>query len=320
MSEGSVQWSVGKSTKVDPLANEILLRGISVSPRHLKLNVGDSYKLNVDLIPKNATFGTIEWFACDFNYVTLKPKIGIESDVVKLDSRGKVTAMLLGQARITARIFIESRSFSAGIELCRVMVIEKTDVPPGTITVDGFGGWYNPSDVNTGVKHRVPRFVQIGAGPCFGYCEMMGDYYLRYRNVDINDFFANRRGTTNGRFNKYLDDDDRAQWVNTVVEKKNFSDFNELKTVLIRELDLGKPVIVSRRTNRTDGGTNYNHAALVVAYKGNGAEEKDFILIDPLRSQDFPTTYAEFRRKFPSNTTGLDYVNLTRTFVKPEKV
>jgi len=295
MSEGSVQWSVGKPIKVDPLANEVLLRGISVSPRLLKLNVGDSYKLNVDLIPKNATFGTIEWFACDFNYATLKPKIGIESDVVELGSRGNVTAMLLGQARITARIFIESRSFSAGNELCRVMVIEKTDVPPGTITVDGFGGWYNPSDANTGVKNRLARFVQMKSGPCVAYSIMMGDHYLNHYKVNPTTYF-------NDKVKTYLSG---VHATAACTDLTNRHEFN--RTTLKEQLDAGRPVVISGQNSR---GTD--HFAVAVAYNGNINNDNNIIVVDPLYKDtitgtliDFPMTFKKFKEAFPNNATNI---------------
>jgi len=192
---------------------------------------------------------------------------------------------------------------------------------PEPITQDGFGGWYYPDVLNEGVKSRVARFVQMGSGPCFAYCEMMGDYYLRFRDIDVNEFFNNRfiKGAY-GNKDSYGNDiayliGNNAQWVNTKVEDGDFSDFEDLKPVLIRELNLGKPVIISRRTKKNNGTTEYNHGALVVAYKGEGETEEDFILIDPYYpNTSFPLTYAEFRVKYPSNTVGFGYINQTRIF------
>lgn len=319
-----VTWTTWDGQKYLPFNGETPIRRVNVTPRRLNLYVGEEYQLQTKIEPSDATTGTVMWGAIDFDEVARIPIIEVKSERLMLNGGGTVYAQREGQARVFLKIFLD-RGVATANNVCEVFIRNKTSDIPSSITADGFGGWYNPTSLNKGVNHRVPRFVQMRAGPCFGYCEMMGDHYLRYRNVDVHEFFNNRFRKSHRNENAYLEEGnngnlDRALWVNTEDIPKNFSDFNELKVTLIEELDKGKPIITSRRTRRTDGRPDYNHAVLVVAYIGNGVREEDFIVIDPWHSYNLPMTYADFRRNFPNNTQELNYINRTRTFMIPERM
>ncbi|MDE7193579.1 MAG: C39 family peptidase, partial [Oscillospiraceae bacterium] len=127
---------------------------------------------------------------------------------------------------------------------------------------------------------------------------MSGDYNLHYYNKNIDnaqeienakDFFANRYE------NEYLDDDGYAQWQNFTT-KETYT-MSKMRT----ELDNGKPVVVLG--NKTCGDDKTRHAALVVAYTGNGTSLSSFTVIDPWYSVVFPTTYYEFHNRYPHPTT-----------------
>lgn len=171
-----------------------------------------------------------------------------------------------------------------------------SDVP--NPLVEGFGGWYLRGSSSKGVVGKVPRFVQMNWGPCIAYAVMSGDYNLHYFNGNIDndqeiqnakDFFADRYK------NNYLDASGNAQYQNfTTKETYTMSKMRA-------ELDNGKPVVVLG--NKTCGDDKTRHAALVVAYTGNGTSLSNFTVIDPWYSVVFPTTYYEFHNRYPHPTT-----------------
>lgn len=178
---------------------------------------------------------------------------------------------------------------------------------PSSMTSDGFGGWYVLVLGNTkGVITRVPRFVQMTANPCVAYTIMMGYYYLLNRNnatvptaqnasdwfkAKVSDYYSSSTGATGAAMN--------------LVNKTSYS-----LAGMKAQLDLGKPVAI---TGKSSGGTP--HMALAVAYIGNGNSIDQYAVIDPLYSAAFPTTFAEFKTRFPNNASNwLTYDNPMCTF------
>jgi len=201
-------------------------------------------------------------------------------------TNGLVDAGRAGTATITVR----SVADTSKIATCAVTVVAGTSDVPNPINADGFGGWYNsPSSKTTGTNNRVPRFVHINPGPCLAYSIMMGCHYLYHSSVNPTTFFNNR--FTNG----YIDSGGFAQW-------EGFVDIHNHNLATIRsQLHSGKPVVVSGNNN------NYDHFALIVAFRNNGTANSDFIVIDPLRTPQtgypqFPTTFAAFKSSFQNDT------------------
>jgi hypothetical protein len=163
-----------------------------------------------------------------------------------------------------------------------------SDVPLSLVR-DGFDGWYNPVCSNKGVRKRVPRFVQIDSGSCLAYSIMMGSHCLNHSTVDPTTFFNDRYK------NGYINSNGGAIW-------DSFTDIqNNNHVTMVNQLNLGRPVVVLGRTNKS-GVTNYDHFVLVVAYSGNGNCDGHFIVIDPLSSRSSPKTFAEFKANFPNDT------------------
>lgn len=71
--------------------NVINVSGITVSPTNLELTIGDIEQLTATIMPENATDKTIIWSSDKTNIVTV-------------DDSGKVTAIAVGNATVTAKI------------------------------------------------------------------------------------------------------------------------------------------------------------------------------------------------------------------------
>ena len=274
----------------------------------ITLAVGEIKTLKSNVTPEG-TVKKITWKVLHGN-----DNVGFTwKDELAPHANAKIKALKEGIAIISASI---DENFDGGgrthIDTCWVDVVNKgtkSDVPD-SLSSDGFAGWYIPYKGNPGVKSRVPRFGQLKAGPCFGYCMMMGDYYLRFRNINVNEFFNNRFTASYGNTEPYLVENN-GKWVNVSLIEKDFLSFDELKPVLIEQLNSEKPVIVSGN----DG--TWNHFALVVAYVNEGKNKSDFITIDPLMSYPFTTTYEDFREAFKKDTDSeLKYKNTTYIFNK----
>ena len=80
--------------------------------------------------------------------------------------------------------------------------------------------------------------------------------------------------------------------------KRHVTATNHNTKLMIDELTAGRPVVVSGR--KINNGTD--HFVLVVAYQGNGTRNSDFIVIDPISEIRFPTTYDEFKDRYPDNS------------------
>lgn len=171
-----------------------------------------------------------------------------------------------------------------------------SDVPTNQ-TTDGFGGWYHRGCWSEGVVGSVPRFVQMGAGPCLAYSIMSGSYNLDHSTENVNTFFNDRYK------NKYISSSGYALW----EDFANVMDFN--MSYMKDTLDVGEPVVVSG-----NNGT-YDHFVLVVAYSGNGSSKSDYTVIDSLKSASFPTTFQDFYNRFPNDTT--QFKNSTYNFTYP---
>ncbi len=170
-----------------------------------------------------------------------------------------------------------------------------SDVP--NPLVEGFGGWYHRGCWSEGVVGRVPRFVQLGVGPCLAYAIMSGSYNLDHSTENVNTFFNNREK------NHYIDSSGNAQW-------QNFTKVMDFDMSYMKDtLDMGDPVVVSG-----NNGT-YDHFVLVVAYSGKGSSKSDYTVIDSLKSASFPTTFQDFYDRFPKDTT--QFKNDTYNYTYP---
>lgn len=109
-------------------------------------------------------------------------------------------------------------------------------------------------------------------------------------------FFNNRQK------NGYQNDKGEALWGSfTNIQAYSLSAMKE-------QLDLGKPVIVTGMNGSTP------HYVLVVAYTFCGASNHNYVVIDPLKSADFPTTLADFKKRFPSSLTNSGIKNPMFTY------
>jgi hypothetical protein len=166
---------------------------------------------------------------------------------------------------------------------------------PANITQDGFGGWYNPVTANAGVSDRVARFVQMGWGPCLMLAIMMGHHYLHHNEMTPTTYYSNN-------INKFYDSGGATGTCMNLVNRLEFK-----RSLLISELNAGRPVVISGHNG------NSPHAAITVAYRNKGDNNKDFIVIDPLLRDPnritappypFPTTFAEFKVRFKEDAAG----------------
>lgn len=216
------------------------------------------------------------------------PTVGINADRVILiapDSDSKYDCDFVQQAdSLTSDGELKFFAYSEPLSEKAYDLGATKDVPQPQAT-DGFGGWYIPSSANTGVTRNVPRFVQTGTGPCLAYSIMSGNYYMKNLTTDPDTFF-------NDRYKEgYLDADGNALW-RTFTTAQNYS-----RNTLKAQLNSGKPVVVSGNNG------SYDHFVLVVAYTGCGTLDSDYIVIDPLSTVSFPTTFAAFKKSFPYDTT-----------------
>jgi hypothetical protein len=254
----------------------------STSKNFVMSRIGSTNHISMTITPQGATNRNVTWRSGH-------PK------VVTVNQNGFATAVGFGRAFITV-----TTEDGGHFDSCIAMV--GSDFTPASVEPfprvkndDGFAGWYHPGTSRIGITYRIPRFMQWNAGPCFGYCVMMGDHYCRFRNINVNEFFDNRSNVSYGNESPYLIGN-FGEYINGSMQNSS-SNFDDLKIILKRELVLGKPVIVSGN----DG--TWNHFALVAGYARGGNNPNDFIVIDPLESVPFSVlyTYEDFRRDFPND-------------------
>jgi hypothetical protein len=303
---GTIEWEISTVESRRNRSEDIPLVRIRVSPARIYLYPRESHELNVTLEPENANIGTVEWILTDYDEDALKIRTGSDSERIVIINRTRVQSRgPIGEAWVGALVSAPRGGTTLHNKMSRVNVVNPPTEVPDSITEDSFGGWYNTATGLKGVNHRVPRFVQLKAGPCLGYCIMMGDHYMNFKDDEPNEFFSSRR-------HLYLDENDDAKWLNITSENKSYNHFNEIRNKLVSELNEGRPVVVSGNNGKTD------HFALVVAYAGHGVTQDDFIVIDPWYTVTFSGkhTYRDFHRDYPHDTTRLRVPNRIYTFIK----
>jgi len=259
-------------------------------PKSLILSVGETRTITANISPTDATNKRVVWDTSDDKIVMLSGgKMHDGSDEVYL------YAGIPGEATVNARILEFGGNIDARLYLKDSIVVT---VEPNYGTVSepfeynensGFAGWYYPYSGNKGIKSSIPKFEQTYAGPCLGFCLMMGDYYLNHKNIDVNEFFENRFTTSYGNSGPYL--------LGVYAQHQHFTTFRDFnRDDMKSQLEAGKPVIVSGNSGKWD------HYVLVVGYVRGGNEDKDFIVIDPYKSYPFPTNYEDFKNAFPYDT------------------
>lgn len=136
---------------------------------------------------------------------------------------------------------------------------------------DGFYGWYYPSPNFRGITRLIPRFVG-GFGPCAVLCLTMFSYYLDYDNQNPILYYEkavlkNEMGFYTGNY-----------WT---LWPDKFDAYNEYNTHILMQkavgqLNMGLPVIISGASSR-----GFSHYVLIIGYKNQGENLKDFLVIDP---------------------------------------
>ena len=85
----SVDGSYSKDCRVTIKNKDILIQSIRINPSTKSLMIGESFQLEVEILPTNATDGLISW-------------ISTNSDVVSVTAEGLITALSEGSAQIIA--------------------------------------------------------------------------------------------------------------------------------------------------------------------------------------------------------------------------
>ncbi len=128
---------------VQVIPNEVASEEIIVKPESCLLGVGKKMKLEVQVLPENTTDKTVEWSSSN-------------TDIVKVDEKGRITGVAVGNAVITC-----TAADGSGAEgYCEVEVCQQiTDIRLDTSYLDmvvgdteTISGWIYPSDATYGVK------------------------------------------------------------------------------------------------------------------------------------------------------------------------
>ncbi|KGN82736.1 hypothetical protein HW49_01695 [Porphyromonadaceae bacterium COT-184 OH4590] len=207
-------------------SNNVVVTGVYVDPTEKTIAVGESFTITANVTPENAKNKSVKWASS-------------ASDIVKVDENGKVEALKVGTAAITATTVEGSKTAS-----CKVTVTEQT---VDASKVDVFYFYYlSNADLPEGHNMYALSLVIPGTRDERGLAIKKG---VEYRLALSSGTPDNQLKPTVGEYNLSAADDDFSQM--TVCRQSNLSMvriFDEQDiTVEVRSFKEGKFIVEANK-------------------------------------------------------------------------